>query len=91
MSKLKLAEALIAINDAERPHLKNIRKEVVRGRFRLVFEMRDPSGLMGRFGGGWNWALGFHASGSTVLLYLLVATLRLEWNHKPFRIPNTQS
>ena len=31
----------------------------------------------GRFGGGWNWELGFQASSSTVILNLLVLSVRI--------------
>jgi hypothetical protein len=49
------------------------------GRVKFVFEWRAAPGPLGRFGGGWNWALGFEAGGSTVMLHLLVAMLRVSW------------
>ena len=33
---------------------------------------------MGRFGGGWEWKLGVQVGGSTVILNLLVGTLRID-------------
>jgi hypothetical protein len=50
------------------------------GRVKFVFNWRAAPGPWGRFGGGWNWALGFEAGGSTVMLHLLVAMLRVSWH-----------
>ena len=38
-----------------------------------------PTKGTGRFGGGWNWALGFEASSSTIILNLLFGTVRISW------------
>jgi hypothetical protein len=50
------------------------------GRVKFVFNWRATPGPWGRFGGGWNWAIGFEAGGSTVMLHLLVAMLRVSWH-----------
>jgi hypothetical protein len=50
------------------------------GRVKFSFDWRVKSRLFGRFGGGWNWALGLKAGGSTVMLYLLVAMFRVSWH-----------
>jgi hypothetical protein len=49
------------------------------GRLKTVFTVRGSDGVMGRFGGGWNWKLGFQAGGRTVIFSLLVAELRVSW------------
>lgn len=45
---------------------------------------RTPDDPFGRFGGGWQWALGVKASrlrrpSGTVLIQLLVFTVRIDW------------
>jgi hypothetical protein len=50
------------------------------GRVKFGFKWRVKSGYMGRFGGGWNWSLGFQAGGSTIMLNLLVAMFRVSWH-----------
>jgi hypothetical protein len=50
------------------------------GRVKFVFNWRAAPGPLGRFGGGWNWSLGFQAGGRTVMLNLLVAMLRVSWH-----------
>ena len=44
------------------------------GRFSIKFSWRDSEG-MGRFGGGWNWSIGFRLSKSTILFSLLFCEL----------------
>jgi hypothetical protein len=48
------------------------------GKYKFAYERRDKSGVMGRFGGGWQYKLGIDIGGSTVILNLLVATLRID-------------
>lgn len=50
--------------------------------FTIKFEWRSRKNLWGRFGGGWNWHLGFQSSGSTLILFILVFMLRFDWNSK---------
>jgi len=45
------------------------------GRWKFTFNWRSKKNLWGRFGGGWNWNLGVKASGSTIILNLLVCSL----------------
>jgi hypothetical protein len=52
-----------------------VSKKFYIGSLSIKFEMRDKNGIMGRFGGGWNWKLGIQASGSTAIFSLLVAEL----------------
>jgi len=80
----------VAITEEERAILDVIRlnkaakrKEITRkfnlGNLRITFNWRSKSNLWGRFGGGWNWELGFVAGGSTLILNLLVFSLRFHW------------
>ena len=46
--------------------------------WRVALQWRPGSNPMGRFGGGWQWALGVRVGRSTVLVELLVATLRFD-------------
>jgi len=46
------------------------------GRLKICYGRRRKKEFWGRFGGGWNWELGFTAGGSTIIFNLLVATLR---------------
>lgn len=43
----------------------------------IKFRWRSKNNLWGRFGGGWNWAFGFQASGKTIHLMLLICTLTI--------------
>ena len=64
---------VIRMNRAEK------RREIVKqwsiGRASFVFQCRSSKCLWGRFGGGWNWKLGFQVGGSTVIVNLLVCSL----------------
>ena len=53
------------------------------GRLDFRFHKRGTDGVMGRFGGGWNWEVGFQAGGKTIIFSLLVATLRITLNKAP--------
>lgn len=55
-----------------------VRREFNIGRLRIVYYWRAKSNFWGRFGGGWNWQLGFRAGGRTVILNLLVFLLRFD-------------
>jgi len=47
-------------------------------KFRIKISMRSSKSRMGRFGGGWNWKVGFMAGGKTVIISLLVMDVRIE-------------
>lgn len=47
------------------------------GRWAIKYERRSKDNMWGRFGGGWNWKVGFQAGGSTVIIDLLVASIRI--------------
>lgn len=42
----------------------------------IVVEQRKKSSFMGRFGGGWNWELGF-VLGHDLIINLLVMSIRV--------------
>lgn len=39
---------------------------------------RRGRGVGGRFGGGWNWSVGVQAGGRTLILNLLVVSVRID-------------
>lgn len=52
------------------------------GRLRVRYTHRDRAAFMGRFGGGWQWKLGLQAGGRTLIVSLLVAELRFDWDYQ---------
>jgi len=52
------------------------------GRLELGFSWTSKKNLWGRFGGGWNWKLGFQSGGRTLILNLLVFSLRFTINER---------
>jgi hypothetical protein len=47
------------------------------GDLKIRIYWRNPDGLMGRFGGGWNWKLGLQWSSSSVIINCLVFSITL--------------
>jgi len=47
------------------------------GRLEFAFGYRSKDNAWGRFGGGWNWKLGVQIGGATVLINLLICSLRI--------------
>lgn len=47
------------------------------GRWAIKYERRSKENLWGRFGGGWNWKVGIAIGGTTVILDLLVSSVRI--------------
>ena len=45
------------------------------GSLKIEFEWRSSKNLWGRFGGGWNWKLGFQLGGSTLIISLLICSI----------------
>jgi hypothetical protein len=68
--------AVVRLNKAN-PRLEWKRTWTVR-RFRLTITYRSAKNLWGRFGGGWNWKCGFMIGGKTLIVDLLVASIRVE-------------
>jgi hypothetical protein len=66
--------AIARLNRAEKKQ--EIRKTFHIGRLDVTYHWQSKKSLWGRFGGGWNWELGFMAAGRTVIVNLLVASLR---------------
>ena len=60
-----------------------IRRKWAVGRLEVTFSWRSKKNPMGRFGGGWNWQLGFEAGGSTIIVTLLVCSVRFHWKKAP--------
>ena len=46
--------------------------------FPVSFSWRSRKNPLGRFGGGWQWKLGFQAGGGTVIVSILVCELRID-------------
>lgn len=58
-----------------------------RGDKRIVFMHKPPSSELGRFGGGWQWAIGIMAGElscerGTIIIRLLVADLSIRWGRR---------
>ena len=52
------------------------------GRLYLSFQWRRKDSFMGRFGGGWNWELGFQIGEGTIIFNLLFCNLEITWKRK---------
>ena len=55
-----------------------IRKQTQIGRLKMTFRWRSKKNPMGRFGGGWDWELGFQVGSRTTIVNLLVCSLRFD-------------
>lgn len=51
--------------------------------YRIKYQMRRSNNAWGRFGAGWDWVLGFQAGGSTLIINLLVCSIRISKKPKP--------
>ncbi len=58
------------------------RKEWRVGRLKTSIEWRSAKNPMGRFGGGWQWELGIQVGRTSVIVNLLVLSVRISW-YKP--------
>jgi hypothetical protein len=74
-------------HNMENPPTK-INKEWRIKRLRIVFNWRSSENLTGRFGGGWNWECGFQIGGHTIILNLLIFSIRFELKNKPNHLNN---
>jgi hypothetical protein len=54
---------------------KEIYKKWVIGKLHIAFNWQSKKNFWGRFGGGWNWNLGFQAGGNTIIFNLLICSL----------------
>lgn len=48
----------------------------------IGLEQRRKSSPMGRFGGGWNYELGFQVGDRDLIINLLVMSIRISWKVK---------
>lgn len=64
-----------------------VHKEIAIGRLSIVLDWRSKKSFMGRFGGGWNWKLGFQASGRSFILSLLVLDIVFRYRAKETESP----
>ena len=55
-------------------------------RVEVGFSWKSSDSIFGRFGGGWNWKLGFQAGGGTVIISLLIFSLSLRIT-EPLALP----
>ena len=55
-----------------------IKKQAKIGRLEVTFHWRSKKNPMGRFGGGWNWKLGFQVGSRTTIVNLLVCSLQFD-------------
>jgi hypothetical protein len=51
-------------------------------RLRVKFEWNSKHNLWGRFGGGWNWELGIQIGRTTVIVNILVFSVRFDIESK---------
>ncbi len=61
---------------------RNIRKKWTLGNFETTFQWKSSKELMGRFGGGWNWKVGFQIGSTTIIFNVLVFTIRMHYVSK---------
>lgn len=54
---------------------KEINRERRIGRVIVSFHWRAKDNLWGRFGGGWNWRLGFQASRSSIVFWFFIFSI----------------
>ena len=71
--------AICALNKLEEK--KELYKKIKLGKFNISLRWRSSDCLWGRFGGGWQWALGFEIGSSTVSLNCLVFNIMI-WRGK---------
>ena len=45
--------------------------------YKVTYTHRDKADSFGRFGGGWNWIIGVQFGGRTMIINLLVCSIRI--------------
>ena len=48
-------------------------------RFEFIIDWRSKKSRMGRFGGGWNWKVGFQIGETTIILHLLILSIIISY------------
>jgi len=71
--------AICALNRLEQR--REIYKKIKIGGVGISFHWRSSKCLWGRFGGGWQWAVGFEASNRTLLLNCLIFSVMI-WRER---------
>ncbi len=51
-------------------------------RLNIAIEWRRKCPLWGRFGGGWNWKIGISIGGRTIIINVLLFTIRISMKLK---------
>jgi hypothetical protein len=69
--------SLIKLNKLHPPEKINFRFRIFF--IEVVFDYRSSNNFWGRFGGGWNWELGFQLGGCTLLINLLIFSLKFSY------------
>lgn len=49
------------------------------GHLKISFLWQSSKCLWGRFGGGWQWKVGFQASRTCIIFNLLICSVRVSW------------
>jgi len=49
-------------------------------RFKTTLRMTNGQGIMGRFGGGWNWKLGIMIGKKTVIFDIIILSIRIDYS-----------
>ena len=52
------------------------------GRCEIIVEKRSKDNFWGRFGGGWNWDLGFQIGGRTLIINWLIGSIIINLKRK---------
>lgn len=66
----------------EKEKTDRVKRAITIGRLTIDYERRRKTEFWGRFGGGWNWNLGFQASGRTIIFNLLISSVRFHLAEK---------
>jgi hypothetical protein len=53
----------------------HVNRRIQIGSIEIKFTWRSGKNSMGRFGGGWNWEVGFQLGGSSLIVNLLFCSL----------------
>lgn len=87
VSRLRALNTFFKLTPKEKEEMGWFSKKLISKRwniwcFEFKFEMKSSKGIMGRFGGGWNWKVGIQVGGKTIIIYLLVASLWISYKNK---------
>lgn len=79
MNLTSLEKAIVSMcrYNSETPTLTRIDKNFNIGHVKCEITWKTSANLWGRFGGGWNWQIGAQWSKTTIIIKLLVMSVRL--------------